>query len=678
MDLDEHSARVVIDLLDGLGIGLLVSRSGRILEANGSLCAMVGRTLDELRGMTDSLLLLPVDERRKEAELHTAALVGGSGMARVQSALLDANGDRVPVDAMTAFEVAEDGTLEVLAAVVDRREAQRSQLLLERYEALVDRLPIGILTWDANGVEDPRQLRLHSANAPALNRLRMGPEAIGRTMGELFPEAEPDRLARLLAMRGTDRMEYFGELTYGDARTEPALYRSRAVAVPDGLVATVFEDITRERAEERERHRLLRRLVDTSDVERRHLAMAVHDDAAQQLAAAAVLAAGLRRHPDSPQLEQRLETIDKALRGAMAGLRRLVFDLSPPELVESGLEAAVRSAADYLFEDQDVDINVDVSMVREPPDVVQTAAYRIVSEALTNVRKHARATSVTVAIAGADDELDVIVADDGIGLHGEPEPGHMGLRSMRERAAALGGRCTIASGPTGHGTIVSAMLPFDGVPAPVEPPPGLNRAITSRGEVESLRLELASLSVSAADARQRAATARARLMDAMAMMRALLDPGLTETAVAQLAVRLITASIPDGCAVFRLSTDGARLERLASWHADLGQLDYLNRHLFVDRPIAAGHAEKVLRSRAPMLIDRATQSFLSDEGPALPPGPHEVRSVILAPIRAAAAVEGVLTVVRDRTEGVFDDDDVEYVDGLASQVAIALARARDR
>jgi PAS domain S-box-containing protein len=679
MDLDDRSARLVVDLVDGLGVGLLVSETGRILDANGSLCAMIGRTLDELRDVGDPIVLLPVDERRKEAELHSAALTGGSGMARVQSALVDAHGERVPVDAMTAFEVAEDGSLKVLAAVLDRSEVQRSQLLLERYEALVDRLPIGILTWDANGVEDPRQLRLHAANTPALNRLGMGPETIGRTLGELFPAADPGRIARLLAMRGTDRMEYFGEITYGDERTQPALYRARALALPDGLVATVFEDITRERAEERERHRLLRRLVDTSDVERRHLAMAVHDDSVQQLAAASVLVAGLRRHPDSPQRDQRLATIEEALRGAMASLRRLVFDLSPPELVESGLEAAVRSAGDYVFEDQEIDVNIDVSLVHEPPDVVQTAAYRIVAEALTNVRKHAQAASVTVAVAGTDDELDVIVADDGIGLgRGASEPGHMGLRSMRERAAALGGRCTIASGPTGHGTIVSAILPFEGVPAPVAKPPEPADLITSRGEVDSLRLEFASLSISAAEARRRATAARARLRDAMAMVRALFDPGLTETGVAQMSVRLIADAMPDGCAVARPSRDGTRLERVASWHPDPRQLDYLNCHLFVDRPIGAGHAGTVLRSQVPVLIDRSTRSFLSDDGPALPAGPYQVRSMILAPLTNGPAVEGVLTAVRDRTGGVFDDDDVEFLSGLASQLAMALSLARGR
>lgn len=678
MELDDRSARLVVDLIDGLGIGLLLSRTGRILDANGSLCAMVGRTLDELRGLDDSMVLMPADERRKEAELQIAAAAGGSGLARVQSALVGANGERVPVDAMAAFEPADDGTVEVLAAVVDRRDAHLSRLRLERYQALLDRLPIGVLTWDANGVEDPRLLRLHSANAPALTRLRLEPSAIGATMGELFPDADLARVARLLAMRGSDRMEYLGELAYGDERAQPALYRSRAVALPDGLVATIFEDITRERTEERERHRLLRRLVDVSDVERRHLAMAVHDDAVQQIAAAAMLVAGLRRHPDSPQRDERLAMTDAALKAAMRGLRRLVFDLSPPELVESGLDAAVRSAAAYLFEDADIDVELDVSLAAEPPDVVRTAAYRIVSEALTNVSKHADAKKVSVVIDGTEDQLEVRVADDGVGMDGASEPGHIGLRSMRERAAALGGRCTITRPPLGQGTVVSAVLPFDGVPAPVGLPLATPGPVTSRGEVESLRLEFASVSASAAEARRRAATARSRLRCAMAMVSALFDPGLTVGGVAEVATRLVAEAIPDGCAILSTSADGSRLERVASWHPDPRQLEHLDRHLFPGRPVGAGPAGTVLRSQMPLVIDRATRSFLSDDGLGLAAGPYEVRSLLLAPLTVGSAADGVLAVVRDLTAGRYDEDDVDFVTGLASQVAMALRLARGR
>ncbi|NUT11589.1 MAG: sensor histidine kinase, partial [Nonomuraea sp.] len=89
---------------------------------------------------------------------------------------------------------------------------------------------------------------------------------------------------------------------------------------------------------------------------------------------------------------------------------------------------------------------------------VETAAYRIAQEALTNARRHAEATSVLVTLRREDDALRVSVADDGTGLPDEPSPG-VGLTSMRERAAEIGGTCVI--GPReGGGTEVVAVLPF--------------------------------------------------------------------------------------------------------------------------------------------------------------------------------------------------------------------------
>jgi signal transduction histidine kinase len=94
----------------------------------------------------------------------------------------------------------------------------------------------------------------------------------------------------------------------------------------------------------------------------------------------------------------------------------------------------------------------------ELPAGVETAAYRIVQEALTNARRHARASRIVVTLDRGDGVLLVTVADDGVGLPEEPSPG-VGLTSMRERAAEIGGTCVITSGPEG-GTTVTATLPL--------------------------------------------------------------------------------------------------------------------------------------------------------------------------------------------------------------------------
>ncbi len=90
------------------------------------------------------------------------------------------------------------------------------------------------------------------------------------------------------------------------------------------------------------------------------------------------------------------------------------------------------------------------------PAAVEVAAYRIAQEALTNVVRHARATSCLVRVSAEDGALELDVSDDGVGLPEDRTPG-VGLSSMRERAEELGGACEIESMPSG-GTRVMARL----------------------------------------------------------------------------------------------------------------------------------------------------------------------------------------------------------------------------
>ncbi|MFC7719399.1 sensor histidine kinase [Nonomuraea recticatena] len=92
------------------------------------------------------------------------------------------------------------------------------------------------------------------------------------------------------------------------------------------------------------------------------------------------------------------------------------------------------------------------------PAAVEVAVYRIVQEALTNVRRHAGATACLVSLARTDQELRVAVCDDGVGLPPRP-PAGVGLTSMRERAAETGGTCT-ARRREGGGTEIVARLPL--------------------------------------------------------------------------------------------------------------------------------------------------------------------------------------------------------------------------
>ena len=140
-------------------------------------------------------------------------------------------------------------------------------------------------------------------------------------------------------------------------------------------------------------------------------------------------------------------------RGAMAEMRALIFELRPGALGEEGLVAALSKQAAALSAREEVAITVDGPEQRLDLDAAtEEHLYRIVSEALHNVVKHARAGRATVTLADQVGGLRVEVSDDGVGF--DPQlghPGHLGLSTMAERCALIGAELTLASVP-GEGT----------------------------------------------------------------------------------------------------------------------------------------------------------------------------------------------------------------------------------
>ncbi|MBB3085458.1 sensor histidine kinase [Geodermatophilus sabuli] len=203
-------------------------------------------------------------------------------------------------------------------------------------------------------------------------------------------------------------------------------------------------------------------LVAAREEERRRLRRDLHDGLGPSLGAVV-----LRIDTARNLAVSRPEEADRLLRqarddvsAALADVRRLVHDLRPPALDDLGLAGAVRQQAERLLAPR-VGVTVDPGELAELPAAVEVAAYRIASEALANVAKHASATRVRVSLAcDGDGDLVVEVADDGVGI-APGAPAGVGLVSLRERAAELGGRCSVEC-PASGGTVVRAVLPADG------------------------------------------------------------------------------------------------------------------------------------------------------------------------------------------------------------------------
>ncbi len=263
----------------------------------------------------------------------------------------------------------------------------------------------------------------------------------------------------------------------GDVHTEPLLHHGETVGRlrvsgrgPDdpldlvdlALVASLAQqvgpavqavrlhaDLVRSRAE----------LVALREDERRRLRRDLHDGLGPSLAAIG-LKAGLaaRATPADSDARGLLDEIGAEVKASIADVRRVVEALRPPALDELGLIGAVRSRAEALTGDVVVEVCGAVTG-RALPAAVETAAYRIAAEAMTNAVRHSGASRCVVSIATGDRDLVVEVRDDGAGVD-PARPAGVGLRSMRERAAELGGECAIAV-PAAGGTLVRARLPLE-------------------------------------------------------------------------------------------------------------------------------------------------------------------------------------------------------------------------
>jgi signal transduction histidine kinase len=195
------------------------------------------------------------------------------------------------------------------------------------------------------------------------------------------------------------------------------------------------------------------RVIAAGDSERRRLERDLHDGAQQRLVSLSLQLAtlGMRLAPGSEE-ELLLTAAREELAASLHELRELAHGLHPAVLSERGLDAALRSLAARA--PLPVDVGVDVEP--RPGSAVEIAAYYLVSEALTNIAKHARATSATVRAVLIGDRLVVHVTDDGAG--GADVSGGSGLRGLAERVEALGGTLRVSSSP-GHGTSVRAEIP---------------------------------------------------------------------------------------------------------------------------------------------------------------------------------------------------------------------------
>jgi signal transduction histidine kinase len=197
------------------------------------------------------------------------------------------------------------------------------------------------------------------------------------------------------------------------------------------------------------------RLVEATEIERRRIERDLHDGTQQRLVSVAMsLGLAESKLPDDAEAAPIVREAREALTLALAELRELSQGIHPSILTERGLPGAL----DELCRRAALPAILDVSLDRRLPTQVETAAYFVVSEALTNAVKHSHANELRVGVQISSGVLVTEVADDGIG--GAGGGGGSGIRGMTDRVEALGGRLTVSS-PPGRGTTLRAEIPCE-------------------------------------------------------------------------------------------------------------------------------------------------------------------------------------------------------------------------
>lgn len=249
-------------------------------------------------------------------------------------------------------------------------------------------------------------------------------------------------------------------------------------SLPMTVFVIIYVTLYSRQAEARERAQQLARELETANRqlseyaarvedltianERQRIARELHDTLSQGLAGLILQLEAADAHLDHQRIDKARGIVTDAMtqaRVTLADARRAIDDLR--QTAPDALEATVCREVTRFGEATGLVAECRVDQDLEPPDATSEAVVRIVSEALTNVARHARARRVTVSVRRDGNDLCVTVSDDGVGFDpAAVPPGHYGLIGVRERTRLIGGRIELASRP-GGGTTLTARLPLE-------------------------------------------------------------------------------------------------------------------------------------------------------------------------------------------------------------------------
>jgi signal transduction histidine kinase len=368
------------------------------------------------------------------------------------------------------------------------------RLMANRGLALVDASTLLVV------IEERGELRVAASAGQETVRLRIVPVQ-GSALGELYLQGKQVSLDR---PRGQEAawLHELG-LEARAALVEPlsmegyggglviALRRDGGFRGPDrealnAFATSVAQRLAAERSVEINR---LRYGMEARERERTRWAREIHDETIQGLGALRMRLAYARDQDEQAALGAAVEAVLEGLGDEIDGLRHLITELRPAALDDLGLAAALEALARRAQAIDGLEVQTEIDLGPEPEQnrldaELESTIYRVVQEALTNVSRHAQATSATISIVERDGMVRASVTDDGQGLpeadrlgpRGDGLEGGFGMSGMRERAELVGGELELVPAP-GKGTVMRLTVPLAGRPTAED----LSRAATPAG-----------------------------------------------------------------------------------------------------------------------------------------------------------------------------------------------------
>jgi signal transduction histidine kinase len=487
--IDPHAHSVIGDLPRGRGVlGLLISKPVplRLADVSGhirsygfppghpTMTSFLGVPI-LIRGEAWGNLYL-TDKPAPgfdDADEEAAVVLASWAAIAVENARLYKETDQRRAELERSVRALE-ATSEIARAVGGETQLERVlELIAKRSRALVEAAAVAILLLDgdefivaATAGEIPRRIvgsRVTKSGSVAgrvfgagrSERVNDVTSSLRFALGDLGVKAQSGMFVPLL-FRGTSLgvIEAFDRNGGPEFRAEDERLLLAAAASAATAVATA-QTVEQDR---------LRRSLRAAEEERRRWARELHDETLQGLGGLRVLLSSARRNSDVEQLHTTLQTAVDQIAQEIANLRALITELRPAALDELGLAPALEALFERVRTLHGLELEAHVDLAFERGNVrrrldpdIETALYRLVQESLSNAARHAHAEHVDIEVLEHDDEVRVLVRDDGRGFDADAPSSGFGLTGMRERVALAGGHLEITS--SSAGTTIAAALP---------------------------------------------------------------------------------------------------------------------------------------------------------------------------------------------------------------------------